>query len=88
MHDHLGRRDSWTAGRGSTAVAPFDADEAARYQAEWAEHLGVDVETTNSIGITFRLIPPGEFLKGSTEDEAEAHVVEIAPLGASFRQFT
>ncbi len=69
-------------GQVSTAVAPFDVDEAARYQAEWAEHLGVDVETTNSIGMTFRLIPPGEFLMGSTDEEAQQYTAEIARLDA------
>ena len=27
----------------------------------WARHLGVPVEYTNSIGMKFVLIPPGEF---------------------------
>jgi len=40
-------------------VAPFDAGKAREYQAAWANHLGVDVETTNSIGVKLRLIPPG-----------------------------
>ncbi len=66
----------------SLAAAPFDADDAARFQAEWAEHLGVDVETTNSIGMTFRLIPPGEFLMGSTEEEAQEYIDEIERLDA------
>jgi formylglycine-generating enzyme required for sulfatase activity len=34
-------------------------------------HLGVPVEYENSIGMKFRLIPPGEFLMGSTPEEIE-----------------
>lgn len=51
------------------AIVPFDADEAKLYQQAWAEHLGVPVEFTNSIGMKFVLIPPGEFMMGSTPEE-------------------
>ena len=54
---------------------PLDIDDqqAKAHQAAWAEHLGVPVEYTNSIGMKFVLIPPGEFTMGSTPAEiAEA----------------
>ena len=51
------------------AIAPFTPAEAKQHQAAWAKHLGVEVETTNSIGMKFRVIPPGEFLMGSSEQE-------------------
>ncbi|HXT59992.1 MAG TPA: hypothetical protein VN699_15240, partial [Pirellulales bacterium] len=51
------------------AIIPFDADEAAAHQQAWAKHLGVPAEYTNSIGMKFVLIPPGEFLMGSTPEE-------------------
>ncbi len=51
------------------AVAPFDAKKAKEHQAAWAKYLGVEVESENSIGIRFVLIPPGEFDMGSTEAE-------------------
>ncbi len=60
------------------AIAPFDAAEAERYQEEWAAYLKVPVEYTNSLGIKFRLIPPGEFQMGSTSDE-----IADGPAGAS-----
>jgi len=47
------------------AVAPFDEAQAKRHQKEWADHLGVPVEMTNSIGMKLVLIPPGEFEMGS-----------------------
>ncbi|MEX2025648.1 MAG: WD40 repeat domain-containing protein, partial [Pirellulaceae bacterium] len=50
------------------AVAPFDAAAAGHLQDAWAKHLGVPVEYTNSLGMKFRLIPPGEFEMGSTDE--------------------
>jgi formylglycine-generating enzyme required for sulfatase activity len=51
------------------AVAPFNAETAKQHQRAWAEYLGVPVEMTNSIGMRFVLIPPGEFDMGSTQEE-------------------
>jgi serine/threonine-protein kinase len=56
------------------AVAPFDAKQARKHQEAWARHLGVPVETTNSIGMKLVLIPPGEFTMGEGGD---AHKVRI-----------
>lgn len=51
------------------AKAPFDAATAKKHQAAWAKHLDVPVEITNSIGMKLKLIPAGEFLMGSPEDD-------------------
>ena len=51
------------------AVAPFDQKTAHLHQTRWAKHLGVPVLHTNSIGMRLVLIPPGEFLMGSTKQE-------------------
>ncbi len=61
----------WTLPAGSPppAIAPFDAAKAKEHQAAWAKHLGLQVEVTNSIGMKFVLIPPGEFDMGSTDEE-------------------
>ncbi len=61
------------------AIAPFDAVLAKAHQEAWARHLGVEVQVENSIGMTFMLIPPGEFDMGSNEqpDEAPRHRVRI-----------
>jgi formylglycine-generating enzyme required for sulfatase activity len=48
---------------------PFDPETADRYQREYAEHVGLPVEFTDSWGITFRLVPPGSFVMGSPADE-------------------
>src|SRR5207302_591827 len=51
------------------AVAPFDAKKAKEHQAAWAKHLGVEPEITNSIGMKLRLIPPGEFMMGTDQEQ-------------------
>jgi formylglycine-generating enzyme required for sulfatase activity len=59
------------------AVAPFDAEQAKEHQQAWADFLGVPVEMTNSIGMKLVLIPPGEFMMGSS-DEAIAKLLKEA----------
>lgn len=61
----------WPADAPAPAIAPFDAEQAKKHQEEWAAYLRVPIEYTNSIGMKFRLIPPGEFLMGSTAAEIE-----------------
>ncbi len=58
------------------AVAPFDAAQAKAHQAAWAKYLGMEVETTNSIGAKMVLIPPGEFMMGSTDAQVEEIVAK------------
>lgn len=58
----------------SSAIVPFTPAEAKAHQAAWAERLGVAVEIENSIGMKFRVIPPGEFLMGSTEQQLEREI--------------
>lgn len=57
---------------GEVAVAPFSSTRARQFQERWAEHLSLPVEYTNSIGMKFRLIPPGSFDMGSTQEQIEA----------------
>jgi formylglycine-generating enzyme required for sulfatase activity/serine/threonine protein kinase len=53
------------------ARAPFDSQQAREHQMAWAKYLGIPVEKTNSLGMKFRLIPPGEFTMGVTAADAE-----------------
>jgi formylglycine-generating enzyme required for sulfatase activity len=62
------------------AVAPFDAETAKQHQQAWAKYLGVPVEWTNSIGMRFTLIPPGEFMMGSSQEEFENMVERFRGL--------
>jgi serine/threonine protein kinase/WD40 repeat protein len=68
----------WPDDAPKPAIAPFSAEQARKYQEEWAAHLQVPVEWENSIGIKFALIPPGEFMMGSTKDEIEAKLQIMA----------
>lgn len=52
------------------AVAPFDANAAARHQQQWADYLEVPLNDTNSIGMEFQLIPPGEFASQASDGDA------------------
>jgi formylglycine-generating enzyme required for sulfatase activity len=52
-------------------VAPFNTEQAKVGQKSWAEYLGIDVEVMNSIGMKFRIIPPGIFDMGSPTSEPE-----------------
>ncbi len=48
----------------SLAKAPFDAEQARKYQKQWAEYTGKELVYTNSIGMKMVLLPPGEFMMG------------------------
>jgi formylglycine-generating enzyme required for sulfatase activity/serine/threonine protein kinase/WD40 repeat protein len=69
----------WPADAPKPAIAPFDAAQAKRHQEEWAKYLDVPVEYTNSIGMKFHLIPPGEFLMGNTAEEIETFLKDVDP---------
>jgi serine/threonine protein kinase len=69
----------WPGDAPPPAIAPFDEAQAAAHQAAWAEYLGVPVEWENSIGMKFRLIPPGEFLMGSTTEVIELAIGRLDP---------
>jgi formylglycine-generating enzyme required for sulfatase activity len=61
----------WPADAPPPAIAPFDAKQAKNLQAAWASYLKLEVESTNSLGMKFILIPPGEFMMGSPPAEIE-----------------
>jgi len=67
------------------AIVPFDAEQARQHQEAWAKHLGTEVETTNSIGMKMRLIPPGEFLMGSSDKELAKLLEEAKDLPESYK---
>jgi formylglycine-generating enzyme required for sulfatase activity len=58
------------------APSPLDAKQARALQEAWASHLGVDVEIENSLGMKFRLIPPGEFMMGTPQAVIDAYVAK------------
>jgi formylglycine-generating enzyme required for sulfatase activity/serine/threonine protein kinase len=56
------------------AETAASAARARAYQQMWANGLGAPLSQTNSIGMRFVLIPPGEFEMGSTDQEIAANV--------------
>jgi len=79
----LGQR--WPADAPSLAVAPFDQAQAKTHQQQWADYLGLPVEREIIVGQTqdgrdvklaMVLIPPGEFLMGSTDEEQAKFLAE------------
>lgn len=72
----------------SMVINPVTPNQAALQQAAWAKSLGVPVEYTNSLGMKFRLIPPGEFLMGCTPEEMQRLDQELELGGAAdFEKF-
>jgi formylglycine-generating enzyme required for sulfatase activity/serine/threonine protein kinase len=70
--------NAWPADAPPPAIAPFDAEQAEKHQEAWAKYLGVPVEKEIVLGqdkagkdvkLTMVLIPPGEFMMGSTDEE-------------------
>lgn len=53
------------------AAVPFSGDGAREHQQRWAAYLNVPVEWTNTLGMRFVLIPPGEFHRGIPKGIAE-----------------
>jgi serine/threonine protein kinase len=54
------------------ANAPFSAEDARRFQQQWAQHLNLPIEYTNSLGMTFRVIPPGEYDRGTPPEQIDS----------------
>ncbi|MEZ6125599.1 MAG: SUMF1/EgtB/PvdO family nonheme iron enzyme [Planctomycetaceae bacterium] len=50
---------------------PFSPTEAIEFQQSWANYLQIPFEFVNEQGITFRLIPPGQFLMGSDAQQRD-----------------
>jgi len=67
------------------AQAPFTPQTANLKQSECAEAWGIPVEFDNSLGMKFRLIPPGEFTMGVPEAENQ-RILSTASVLESERQ--
>ena len=67
------------------AHSPFDASQANVHQVNWAKQVGMKVESVNSIGTTMVLIPPGDFLMGSSDAQVETILKVAAELGIDQR---
>ncbi|MBU6172624.1 MAG: SUMF1/EgtB/PvdO family nonheme iron enzyme [Planctomycetes bacterium] len=52
--------------------------KALAAQQAWADYLRQEVTITNTLGMQFRLLPPGEFLMGSTESKEDLESMGIS----------
>lgn len=69
----------WPTDAPAPAMIPFDSTKAKEHQKAWAAYLKVPEEYTNSLGMKFRLVPPGEFTMGSTEFERAQALLAVHP---------
>ena len=56
---------------------------ATEAQNKWARAIKSQVEVTGATALKLRLIPPGEFLMGSTDADIDGVLKRIRPAGAS-----
>ena len=52
-----------------STISPFSPAEARKHQHACADHLGLPVRVTNSVGMKLSLIPDGQFMMGSPPEE-------------------
>ena len=57
--------------------APFNAEQIADARSQWANYLRCGLEKTNSIGMSFAFIPPGNFDMGSNENDNEKPIHRV-----------
>ncbi|MCE9603383.1 MAG: SUMF1/EgtB/PvdO family nonheme iron enzyme [Planctomycetia bacterium] len=67
----------------SSYVAPPGSSQARVLQEDWARRLGVGITTTNSVGAKMVLIPPGEFIMGSTDEQVAEIVRQLSMTSAT-----
>ena len=67
------------------AQAPFTSSQARDFQEAWAKYLGTTVETTNTVGTKMILIPPGEFLMGSSDAQVDVIMKQAEGTEAAAR---
>ncbi|MFO0937185.1 MAG: bifunctional serine/threonine-protein kinase/formylglycine-generating enzyme family protein [Gemmataceae bacterium] len=70
--------------RGKLGLTPEDAQVV---QQEWSQHLKQPIEWTNSIGIKFRLIPPGQFNYSSRVSNVQSRAFYCGETEVTRRQF-
>lgn len=64
--------------------APFETQAAKAGQVAWAQSLGVPVVEMKGVGIELTLIPPGEFLMGSSDADVAAALAADANLKTEY----
>jgi formylglycine-generating enzyme required for sulfatase activity len=63
-------------------VAPFNQNEVSDARKGWARHSQVEEEQTNLVGMTMMLVPPGEFMMGSTPQQ----IAQVSQFDPAFKK--
>ena len=85
------RRDGNRRSKAAGAAAAAGTDrrgvgaEPSKDQREFAKRLGVPVEATNTLGMKFMLIPPGEFQMGIPREQIEEVCRSLGGYGSMAR---
>jgi serine/threonine protein kinase len=65
----------WPSDAPLPAIVPFGPAEAKQHQDAWSQYLKIPLYFTNSVGVKFVLVPPGEFQMGSLPADIEQALV-------------
>lgn len=63
--------------------APYVAAVASQQQEIWAKNTGIDLDWENSIGMRMRLIPPGTFQRGTSQEDVSKAISDAKAKDAS-----
>jgi serine/threonine protein kinase len=66
---------NWPSDAPPPAIVPFSRSQATEFQKRWADYMGVPVDYEDPLGTRFRLIPPGIFLMGSSQEDIDRSLV-------------
>lgn len=72
-----GIRGVWSEDAPPLATVPFSREEAWEHAQRWADYLLIPLEWKHPLGIRFRLVPPGEFMMGTTEAQIAAYMPQV-----------
>ncbi|MFN7843511.1 MAG: protein kinase domain-containing protein, partial [Pirellula sp.] len=76
-------RGPWGNDAPPFVVSPCAPEMAAAIAQQWADYLRVPLQWKHSSGVTFRLIPPGEFTRGTLPERIEELVPNAELIGGN-----
>lgn len=76
-------RGQWGNDAPPFVVSPCPPEMAAAIAQQWADYLKVPLQWMHSSGVTFRLIPPGEFTRGTLPERIEELVPNAELVGGN-----
>ncbi|MFN7873956.1 MAG: serine/threonine-protein kinase, partial [Pirellula sp.] len=76
-------RGQWGNDAPPFVISPCPPEMAAAIAQQWADYLLVPLQWKHSSGVTFRLIPPGEFTRGTLPERIEELVPNAELIGGN-----